>query len=250
MATTQIAQELDRIIGAKQIIGVKAAQMGLNYDNEHGGKTAISDGQEPIEAIANAIEDIAVWKSPGLDDPEDVNSPGKNNTEGITVFGNEVRVKDGYYSGNREMQVVRVQSGSTGTPTVSIDPANGKITVTKTQTEGYIHGGTQDYDAGTVQHEHLTEGNIKYGTTVFGIEGKFTEDANASSDKIVKNSSAYVKGQKVEGSIPDYGDMGLRRFNPLETDQWDMDENGTTGALVKSLRVGFSDDLLNLLKTI
>lgn len=49
---------------------------------------------------------------------------------------------------------------------------------------------------------NLTAGNIKSGSSIFGVNGTFTSDATATSDKILKDETAYVKGQKVTGTIP------------------------------------------------
>ena len=43
---------------------------------------------------------------------------------------------------------------------------------------------------------------IKAGTTVGGILGTFTADATATAGKILSGFSAYVNGQKVDGSMP------------------------------------------------
>ena len=49
---------------------------------------------------------------------------------------------------------------------------------------------------------NLTAGNIKSGSSIFGVNGTFTSDATATSGKILKDETAYVKGQKVTGTIP------------------------------------------------
>lgn len=52
---------------------------------------------------------------------------------------------------------------------------------------------------------NLTAANIKDGMTIFGVEGKFTEDATAAASHIMKDYTAYVKGAKVTGTMPTYG---------------------------------------------
>lgn len=49
---------------------------------------------------------------------------------------------------------------------------------------------------------NLVAGNIKSGSSIFGVNGTFTSDATATSGKILKDETAYVKGQKVTGTIP------------------------------------------------
>ena len=47
----------------------------------------------------------------------------------------------------------------------------------------------------------LVAENIKQGATVGGVDGNFTNDANAAASHILKNKTAYVKGAKLTGSM-------------------------------------------------
>ena len=49
---------------------------------------------------------------------------------------------------------------------------------------------------------NITAENIKYNTTILGVTGSFTGDANATAADILSNKTAYVQGSKVTGSIP------------------------------------------------
>ena len=51
----------------------------------------------------------------------------------------------------------------------------------------------------------LTADKIKSGVKILGIIGTFTSDANATSNDIVSGKTAYVKGQKVTGTISSIG---------------------------------------------
>ncbi len=257
MATqkTQIAEQLERIEAAKETLLGAALTFGLTcYDPDEGEGAAHTITEDSnIAHLSWGFSQIPFYPSPNPGSPEGVGDDfihGTPNTAGIVVNGQYVNVADGYYTG---LQQVKIANGSVETPTVSINPADGTITVTKKQTEGYIQSAELSYNVGTVTHENLVAENIKSGTTVFGIAGTFTADANAESNKIVSGNSAYVNGQKVEGSIPDYGDMGVRTFNPLEDDTWMLSldpEKASIGAVVKSLQVGLSNDLLRRLQSI
>ena len=256
MATqkTQIAEQLERIEAAKETLLGTALTFGLTcYDPDEGEGAAHTITEDSnIAQLSWGFSQIPFYPSPkpGTIEGNGVGTYGDPNTAGIFVSGQDVYVADGYYNG---LQRASVQTGLVETPTVSINPADGTITVTKKQTEGYIQSAELSYNVGTVTHENLVAENIKSGTTVFGIAGTFTADANATSNNIVSGNSAYVNGQKVEGSIPDYGDMGVRTFNPLEDDTWmlslDLDK-ASIGAVVKGLQVGLSNDLLRRLQAI
>lgn len=71
--------------------------------------------------------------------------------------------------------------------------------------QGYNGGGSQRFHL-----PNLLPQNIKAGTKVGFkngyIEGTFTSDATANADLIVKGYSAYVKGNKLNGTIEPYYD--------------------------------------------
>lgn len=94
----------------------------------------------------------------------------------------------------------------------------------------------QGYNGGGIQRFHLPNllpQNIKAGTKVgFAngyLQGTFTSDATADADLIVKGYSAYVKGNKLKGTIEPYYDgdeyenvpntstPGLVRLKPSES---------------------------------
>lgn len=243
-----LSMQLGRIEGAKETLLDKVLEMGLSYyDPEEGTPTKrlVTDGDK-IDVLATAVYQIPYYPHGDSTAPEDPSAPYHANTDGIRVIGKNVHVDEGYYSG---LQIATVQSGAVAKPVITVDPDTGKITATAAMTEGYISDGTATAE-GQVQHTNLTAENIKDGTTIFGIEGTFTSDANALSNTIVEGFSAYVKGARVDGTIPDYGDMGTRTFNPLVDDYWSIDVPVATGAVVKDLMVGLSDELFNRLAAI
>ncbi|WP_218571211.1 phage tail protein [Paenibacillus oralis] len=48
----------------------------------------------------------------------------------------------------------------------------------------------------------LVSGNIKSGSSIFGVPGNFTSDATAQAGHILSGYSAYVNGAKVNGAMP------------------------------------------------
>ena len=48
---------------------------------------------------------------------------------------------------------------------------------------------------------HLVASNIKSGISLFGVTGTFTSDANAIANQILSGKTAYVKGNKITGSM-------------------------------------------------
>ena len=60
--------------------------------------------------------------------------------------------------------------------------------------------------------------NIRVGRTMFDVEGTFSSDANATAEDIVKGKTAYVNGEKIEGT-----------YEPLDT----SDANATAADIMK-----------------
>jgi hypothetical protein len=55
----------------------------------------------------------------------------------------------------------------------------------------------------------LKNENIAYGKTIFEVDGTFTGDATAYDDVILEGHTAYVKGEKVTGSLKTICDDAL-----------------------------------------
>ena len=62
----------------------------------------------------------------------------------------------------------------------------------------------------------ITPGNIADGTTIGNVEGTYTRDANAVDQDIRAGKSAYIKGEKVYGALPDKGSV-YKELNAGET---------------------------------
>lgn len=85
-----------------------------------------------------------------------------------------------------------------------------ELTINTPTTTATANGATVSYGSGwitagstTVTDANLVATNIKQGTTIFGVTGTYTSDANATADDILLNKTAYVNGVKLTGTIPD-----------------------------------------------
>lgn len=54
---------------------------------------------------------------------------------------------------------------------------------------------------------NLAAGNIKAGSTIFGVEGTFTSDATATAENILSGKTAYVNGTKITGTVSTKGSI-------------------------------------------
>ena len=74
-------------------------------------------------------------------------------------------------------------------------------TITPSTTDKEVAAGQYLNGKITVKGDsNLLAENIKAGVTIFGVTGTFTNDAEAAAGDIRTGKSAYVKGQKIEGS--------------------------------------------------
>lgn len=60
----------------------------------------------------------------------------------------------------------------------------------------------------TEQNKILPE-NIKNGISILGVNGTFTNDANATATDILLNKTAYINGAKITGTMLDYNSFPL-----------------------------------------
>lgn len=103
-------------------------------------------------------------------------------------------------------------------------PNNGAVVITPGTNNIPISLGFHD-GAGYVKGDpYLISKNIKKGITIFNIQGDSnvvdTEDANANASEILTNKTAYVKGQKITGSMPD-----RRGNNQTAEDRYATEQN-------------------------
>lgn len=242
---TQIALELERIVGAKRALGQKATDMGLVYVNpEDDDDRKVVTADDPIHEIAVVYQDIDVYTQ------KDAEHTGHN------IVGKTVNLSEGYYT----QQSMSVKDGSVSTPTVSINNDSGLLSVDVKVSEGYVGTGNRPvsmYLNDSDEFPNLSAENIKADVKLFGVTGTFTSDANVpttgtgevlESSHITKDFIAYKNGKKVIGTLENSeGPEQYNNFNPLEKGSWVLEGPVRIGG---SLTVGLSDDLLNALKAI
>lgn len=58
-----------------------------------------------------------------------------------------------------------------------------------------------------MKNSYITATNLRTGVNVFGVNGTYTADANATSGDIASGKTAYVNGSKYTGILPEYSDL-------------------------------------------
>ena len=82
-------------------------------------------------------------------------------------------------------------------------PSQGAQTITPGTTNKTIASGKYLSGTQTIKGDsNLTAGNIKAGTSIFGVSGTYTSDANAVGwSDLRAGKTAYVNGQRIEGNL-------------------------------------------------
>jgi len=81
-------------------------------------------------------------------------------------------------------------------------PERGLITFTPAPWDVHIPAGIYEDGSKVAAVTNLSAGNIKQGSTVGGVAGNFTNDADAVAGEVLLNKKAYVKGSLVTGTMP------------------------------------------------
>lgn len=109
-------------------------------------------------------------------------------TTSVQIDRNRVTVTAGYLGDEFDQTIGTTKDTATYTPsTVNQDIISPDTYIVGTQT--------------VAGDPNLVSDNIKFGANIFGVTGSFTSDANATGNQIMSGYSAYVKGQKINGSV-------------------------------------------------
>ena len=105
-------------------------------------------------------------------------------------------------------------TGSLGIPVERIYPDLEDVTIKPSTEEQKWKSKMYGYNEITVEpvtseiDEDIQSENIRAGTNILGVEGKETvvdtEDATAMAENILEGQTAYIKGEKIDGSIETY----------------------------------------------
>lgn len=138
----------------------------------------------------------------------------------LTASGATVTVPAGYYA---SQAIKSVSTATQATPSISID-SNGKITASATQTAGYVSAGTKSgtkqmttkaattYTPGTSDQTissgtyltgtqtikgdvNLVAGNIKSGTSIFGVTGTYEGGGSGGSSGGIETCTVTINGE-------------------------------------------------------
>lgn len=116
---------------------------------------------------------------------------GTFTADGTAAAGDMLLGKTGYVKGQKVTGTIPSKAAA------SYKPGTSAQTIKAVQ---YLSGDqTIEGDAA------LIAANIKYGASIFDVDGSFTSDANAVDAEILTGKIGYVKGQKITGSMPNRG---------------------------------------------
>ena len=101
--------------------------------------------------------------------------------------------KTAYVNGNKVTGNIATR---TGTISISNPSISGNNLVTPTIPNGYYNNAKISFDRNNLYPE-----SIKAGTNLYGVTGTFTNDATATASDILSGKTAYVRGQKITGTL-------------------------------------------------
>ncbi len=101
--------------------------------------------------------------------------------------------KTAYVNGNKVTGNIATR---TGTISISNPSISGNNLVTPTIPNGYYNNAKISFNRNNLYPE-----SIKAGTNLYGVVGTFTNDATATASDILSGKTAYVRGQKITGTL-------------------------------------------------
>lgn len=231
---TALANEVRELSGGNELLGIVDMTNVLSTENDHfdnnittqeGLITQISTlvatkanppSTDTSDATATA-EDILSGKTAYVNSEKITGNIVTKTSSNLTVSGATVTVPVGYYASQATKSVA---TATQATPSISIN-ANGLITSTATQDEGYVSAGTKSgtkqlttkaattYTPGTANQTiasgtyltgtqtirgdvNLVAENIKSGISIFGVIGSYEGSGGSSSGGGVETCTLTV----------------------------------------------------------
>lgn len=180
-----IASEITRLTNAKT--GIKTALEGK-------GVAVPTDAK--IDAYGNLVNSIEV----GVD-TSDADATANDMVSGKTAYVNGVKV-----TGNMQEE----HSLNNGYDEIIVNNEDNRVyfkdILNSSSNKHYINPNTEIMISAPFDildsKLGITANKILSGNTIIGVEGIATSDANATANDIVDGKTAYIKGQKVTGTLP------------------------------------------------
>ena len=183
------------------------------------GKTAYVKGEKVTGTILSiteetaytpGTEDVTIPKGVYLSAPQvikgDANLLPENIKQGVTIFNVEGTAQGGVDTTDATATDADILVGKTAyVNDKKVTGAIPVVTESQTYTPGTadltIPGGFYVSVPQTVKGDtNLAAENIKTGVKIFDVTGTFTSDATANANKIAKDETAYVNGEKITGT--------------------------------------------------
>lgn len=142
---------------------------------------------------------------------------GSMPTSSARLIGTKVHITTGYTDIPYDVDIPKAPSPSVNLntvtvyegfqeneDTVTVGTFKGETTYIPTTEDQTIPADTYIGGTQTIKGDaNLTADNIRAGYSIFGVTGSFTSDASAGADDIVEGTSAYVNGEKIDGTLPE-----------------------------------------------
>lgn len=232
-AASHILNGKTAYVKGQTITGTMPSKGAATYTPSTSNQTIASgnylSGAQTIKGDANLVAgNIAKGKTifgvAGLY-TSDANAAAGNILSGKTAYVNGAKVTGTMNNYSNNALWINTDNGSfsVGSYTYSSGETTNEMVIFKSKHSGYFDTNTKFL----FDKRSDIAPSIKAGTNFFGVTGTFTNDANAAAANILKDKTAYVKGNKVTGTIPS---KGAATYTPSTSNQTIAAGNYLSGA--------------------